>query len=96
MEELIKKHFPHYTILRIGLITWGTNPNTLINFFRKRVVDGLPLEIQDTVRYVLDKDDFLHWVNKIPDWNSEMNITGTRMTINQIINKYVYSGLRFK
>lgn len=31
MESTIKKEFPHYTIVRIGNITWGTNPHTLIN-----------------------------------------------------------------
>src|SRR3989344_344842 len=31
MEELIKQELPRYTIMRLGNITWGTNPHTIIN-----------------------------------------------------------------
>ena len=30
MEETIKLHFPLYTIIRLGNIDWGINPNTII------------------------------------------------------------------
>src|SRR4029077_11085960 len=36
MESIIRKRFPHYTIVRLGNITWGTNPHTIINYFRAR------------------------------------------------------------
>jgi hypothetical protein len=89
MEELVKSNFPHYTIVRLGLITWGTNPNTLINFLKGKVERKEPYEIRDTVRYVVEKDEFLHWLNLIPEWNSDMNITGRMMTIQQIFDTYV-------
>lgn len=94
MEQLIKDNFKHYTIIRLGNITWGVNPNTLINFFRGQVERGEKLDIQDTYRYVVDKDEFLYWIDMIPDWNCEMNITGQRLTIKEIVNKYVYVGER--
>ena len=89
METLIKRHWQRYTILRLGNITWGTNPHTLINFLRARRAAGLPLEIQDTWRYVVDQDEFLHWVNMIPPWSCEMNVPGRRMKVADIVREYV-------
>ncbi len=94
MEELIKMEFPRYTIMRIGNITWGTNPHTIINFFRTRLKKGKRLKIQDSYRYIIDLDEFLHWINLIPDWSCEMNIPGRRMTIAEIVDEYCYIGLK--
>lgn len=94
MEELIKQEFSHYTILRIGNITWGTNPHTIINFFRRQIKKGMTLKVQDTYRYVIDKDEFLHWINLIPDWSCEMNIPGRRMKVKEIIDEYCYIGIK--
>lgn len=89
MEELVKANFKHYTILRIGNITWGKNPHTLINYFRNAKKRGEKFEIWDTYRYLIDKKEFLHWISMIPDWNCEMNTTGQRLKVEQIVKKYV-------
>lgn len=89
MEELVKENFEHYTIMRIGNITWGKNPNTLINYFRARSREGEPLEIQDTYRYIIDKEEFQHWMSIIPFWNCEMNLTGRRMKVSEIVEEFV-------
>ena len=90
MENLVKKHFPHYTILRLGNITWGVNPHTLINFFKKQVQEKRPLQIRRVHRYLIaNRYELLHWINLIPDWNCEMNITGIKMLVKDIVNKYV-------
>ena len=94
MEDLVKKNFPHYTIIRMGNIIWGENPHTLINYLHKRAQKGKPLEIQDTYRYLVDKNEFLHWLGMIPKWNCEMNITGQRLKVAQIVKKYVYTNKR--
>ena len=96
MEELVKSNFMRYTIVRLGNITWGKNPHTLINYLRGRAEKGKSLEIRDTYRYVVDKDEFLHWLDFMPDWNCEMNITGQKLTVQEIVDKYVYIGLRPK
>ncbi len=96
IENLIKDSFPHYTILRIGNITWGKNPSTLINHLRTQAEKGERLEIKDTYRYIIDKEEFLHWIDMIPEWSCEMNITGQRLTIREIVNKYVYLGISSK
>lgn len=91
MEERVKKIFPRYTIVRLGNIDWGTNPNTIINNLKARYQRGEELQLQDAYRYVVSKDEFLHWMNLIPDWNCEMNITGTRLKVQEIVDKYVRS-----
>lgn len=94
MEDLIKQEFPHYTILRLGNITWGTNPHTIINFFRLRLKAGKPIKVQDAYRYIIDKDEFLHWIGLIPAWNCEMNIPGRRIKVKEIIDEYCLIGIK--
>lgn len=84
MEQYVKM-WPKYTIIRLGNISWGKNPHTIINHLRAHP----DAEIQDTYRYVIDKEEFLHWIDLIPDWNAEMNCPGDMMTIKEIYNKYV-------
>jgi nucleoside-diphosphate-sugar epimerase len=87
MEEVIKSNFRKYTIMRLGNITWGKNPHTLLNFLRNKIKNKENFEVQDTYRYLVDKDELLHWIDMIPNWNCEMNVTGRRLTIRQIIDE---------
>lgn len=90
MEELVRTKFDRYCIVRIGNITWGDNPHTLINALRDKVAHGEPVELQDVYRYVVDKDEFMHWINLIPDgFNCEINIPGKRMKVTEIFKEYV-------
>lgn len=89
MERTIRKYFSHYTIIRLGNITWGSNPHTIINHFKAQKRRGEKLEIKDTYRYVIEKEEFLHWMDMIPDWNCEMNLTGRRLKIKEIVDLYV-------
>jgi hypothetical protein len=86
MEKLIKKYFGHFTIIRIGNITWGKNPHTLINYMKEHK----DAEIKDVYRYIISKEEFLHWIDLIPEWSCEMNITGRMMKVRDIVNEYVY------
>lgn len=90
MEELVKENFPSYCIVRLGNISWGDNPHTLINHLRNQVNNGQPVEIQDVYRYVVDQEEFCHWISLIPDsFNCEINIPGARMKVKDIFKKYV-------
>lgn len=88
MEALVKSWFEHYTIIRIGNITWGTNPHTIINHFKNKLNKGEVVEVQDVERYIVDEEEFLHWINLIPSFNCEMNITGKRMHVKDILAQY--------
>lgn len=90
MEQLVKENFQRYCIVRLGNITWGTNPNTLINHFKNCMANQEPFQIQDAYRYIVDEEEFLYWINLIPDdLNVEMNIPGRRMKVKDIFIKYV-------
>src|SRR5690348_8531191 len=56
MERTVRDTFRGHTIVRLGNITWGDNPHTLINFLRGQQERGEPMDIQDTYRYVVDKE----------------------------------------
>lgn len=90
MEGLIKEEFPRYAIVRLGNITWGDNPNTIVNFFRNKIDHHEAVDIRDEYRYMVDQGEFLHWMGMVPDWNVEMNITGRRMKVSEIVERYAY------
>lgn len=86
MEDLVKQNFPSYTIVRLGNITWGDNPHTIINFLKNEIKTGKKLKIEKTYRYLVDKDELLHWLAMIPERNCEMNITGRKMKVSEIVD----------
>lgn len=98
MEKLIRENFNTYTIVRLGNITWGNNPNTLINYLTEKISNNEPYDIQDVDRYIIDKDEFQHWTGLIPSFSTEMNITGTRMKVSYIEEriKEQYKTIGFK
>ena len=85
MEGYVKAWFNKYTIIRLGNITWGKNPHTLINYLRAHP----KAKIENVYRYIIDKEEFLHWINLIPDWDVEMNLTGRMMKVKDIVKEYV-------
>ena len=90
MEDWVRKLFPSYTIIRLGNITWGSNPNTLINFIKNKIKNREQFEVQDVYRYIVDKEELLHWIMMIPDFNCEINIPGKRMKVKDIVREYCY------
>lgn len=85
MEILVRENFPSWTIVRIGNISWGKNPHTLINYLKSHP----EAPIKDEYRYIVDKDEFLYWINAIPAWNCEMNVVGKRLKVKDIYEQYV-------
>lgn len=90
MESLVKGNFDRWAIVRMGNIMWGVNPYTLINFIRNQIRNREEIFIEDVYRYVIDKDEFLHWMNMIPEWNCEMNLPGKMMKVVDIVREYCY------
>lgn len=84
MEAMVKNIFPKHCIVRIGNITWGQNPNTIINYFKRNP----NAKVEDGYRFLVDKEEFLYWMNLIPNFNTEMNITGKLTPIKEIKTKY--------
>jgi UDP-2-acetamido-2,6-beta-L-arabino-hexul-4-ose reductase len=85
MEDLVREYFNSSTIFRIEVIAWGKNPTTIHNVFRRKLEAGEPVTIQDTYRYVLQKEEFQRWLKLIPVGEKhEMNVLGTRYHISEI------------
>lgn len=88
METIIQKNFENYCIFRIGNITWGSNPNTIINYLKDKIKKKKPYDIRKESRYVLDKAELNHWISLIPtSGKHEMNVTGKRYTVKEIVDK---------
>ena len=88
MEFIIKRDFPYWTIVRLGNISWGVNPHTIINFLKNKLRDGQSISIEPVYRYVVDLNEFLHWIDLIPPWNCEMNIPGRMMRVSDIVGEF--------
>lgn len=83
MEHIVDREFDKSTIVRIGNITWGDNPHTLINHLKANP----EAEIRDEYRYLVDKPEFLHWIGMIPVWSCQMNVPGRRLKVQQIVDE---------
>jgi len=66
MEWLVIELFPNYNIIRLGNISWDTNPNTFLNFIRNKIAKGEPVEIRNEYRYMIDKEDLLAITDTLP------------------------------
>lgn len=88
VEEYIRNNFKTYTIVRIEVCEWAKTPNTILNFFKRQLSEGIEPTIQDTTRYVLSLEEFLYWVGMIKSGvRNEMNIFGRKMTVAQIVEE---------
>jgi len=88
IEEYIRNNYKNYTIVRIEVCEWATTPNTILNFFKKQLSQGIEPTIQDTTRYVLSLDEFKYWIGMIQSGvRNEMNILGRKLTISQIVEE---------
>jgi hypothetical protein len=66
MESLIKANFENYNIIRIGNISWGSNPNTFINYIKGKLNNGEPVEIRDEYKYMIDKEQLILLTDNLP------------------------------
>ena len=88
IEEYIRTHYKNYTIARIEVCEWVSNPTTILNVFKSQLKQGIEPKILDTTRYVLSLEEFLYWVNLIkPGTKNEMNILGRKLSIKQIVKE---------
>jgi hypothetical protein len=88
VEEYIRNNYKNYTIVRIEVCEWAKTPNTILNFFKRQLSQGIEPIIQDTTRYVLSLSEFLYWIDLIQSGvRNEMNVLGRKLTISQIIEE---------
>jgi hypothetical protein len=85
IERLIKENFQTYTIVRLGNIAWGRNPNTIINYFKLQNCSKRTPHLEDGHRFVITEPEFYYWMQHLPiGTKNEMNIPGEMVTIKEI------------
>lgn len=88
MEDLIKNNFENYTIIRLGSITWGDNPNTLLNSLKSQIASDSNFEGRPVYRYLHSKQELTHWFGMIPRFGKhEMNVTGKLTWVPDLVEK---------
>ncbi len=86
MEQIIKSNWNHYNIVRLGNITWGTNPNTFINYLKAKKKKGEDYELRDEYKYVIDKDQFRLICSSLPlKGQNEINVFGKMAKVKDLI-----------
>lgn len=90
MEKAIRNHFTSFTIVRLGNIDWGTNPNTIINYFKAHP----DAPAQEVYRHIIDLKEFTYWMDMIkPGVQNEMNLPGKMVWVpdlKQSLKTYYY------
>lgn len=74
MEQIIKMYCEHFSIIRIGNISWGSNPNTFINYIKARKAEGKFVEIRDEWKYMIDKHELQFITDNLP-WGGKNEIS---------------------
>ena len=87
MENLVARRFPRHTLIRVGNITWGSNPHTLINHLRARHAQGLAVDLQDVYRYPVDLAEFRECLRL--ECGGEIDLIGRRLTVADLYQEYV-------
>ncbi len=87
MEAFVKSSFKSYTIVRIGNISWGNNPKTLLNYFTFCIKNDLPLKVIETYRHIIDIDEFRYWIKLVRvGEQEEMNIPGKMVWVPALVD----------
>ena len=87
MEQLIRDRYENFNIIRIGNITWGDNPNTFINYFRRMIAQNKPYKVVDEYRYLISTEEILLLTNNLPlTGRNEINVTGQIVKVQDVVN----------
>lgn len=84
VESLLRHHFHSHTIVRLGNILWGDNPNTFINYLR----NNPEAPVREVYRHVVDLKEFQYWMSLIRvGRNDIMNIPGRMVWVPDFVKE---------
>lgn len=84
IEEIVKTRFYSYTIVRLGNISWGSNPNTLINYLKAHP----DTPIYSTYRFIVSEEEFKYWLGMIRvGVNDIMNMPGRMVFVPDLVKE---------
>lgn len=88
MEETVKNNFRNYCIFRLGSVTWGDNPNTIVNFMKQQIAINPEFKGREVFRYLHSKEELQHWFSMIPSQGKhEMNVTGKMAWVPDLVEQ---------
>lgn len=86
MEDLVKSNFKNYTIIRIGNISWGSNPNTFLNYIKNKIKNKEAVHILDEYKFMLDKEQLLLLTDNLPvSGQSEISVFGKMKKVKDLL-----------
>jgi hypothetical protein len=86
IEDYIKNNFQNYNIIRIGNITWGTNPNTFLNYIKNKIKNNEPVYISDEYKFMIDKEQLLILTDNLPiKAQNQISIFGKMVKIKDLL-----------
>lgn len=88
MELMVRGMFPDYNIIRLGNISWGTNPHTFYNYLKNRMAKpGKPPEIRDEYKYMISQEQLLMMTNNLPlQGHNRISVFGDARLVKDILN----------
>lgn len=89
METLVRASFHNYNIIRLGNITWGTNPNTFLNYLKDRIEKGWHVDVRDEIKYMISQKLLLEVVGSLPlEGSRTLSIFGDAMKVSEVLKEY--------
>lgn len=86
MEQVIIGNFLNYNIIRIGNISWGSNPHTFLNAMRTKIAQGESIEIRDEYKYMISKKQLLLLTDNLPlTGRNEINVFGEMKKVKDLL-----------
>lgn len=84
MEKRITDRFQSSTIIRLGNISWGKNPHTLINYLKAHP----EAPVLPVFRHVINCFEFGYWMGSIrPGVNDIMNLPGKLVWVPDLVKE---------
>lgn len=86
MEDYIKSSFKNYNIIRIGNISWGSNPNTFLNYIKSKVKNNESFFISDEYKFMISEKQLLSLTDNLPiDSQNQISVFGQMVKVKDLI-----------
>jgi hypothetical protein len=86
MEDYIKSSFKNYNIIRIGNISWGSNPNTFLNYIKSKVKNNEPFFVSDEYKFMINEKQLLSLTDNLPiDSQNQISVFGQMVKVKDLI-----------
>ena len=86
MEDYIKNNFENYNIIRIGNITWGSNPNTFLNYIKNKIQNNESFFISDEYKFMITEKELLSLTDNLPlKSQNQISVFGKMVKVKDLI-----------